>query len=148
MNYPFEFSLRLIALWVFMLFISCSDAKMSNTPVYSFETQEVYDKQDIYLVAFEIMNDNRANYISESLKHQVLAFSQQYTDSLYQSLSDRELHYYFYSTGAKIPPFSKLDNYEMVENLLWVNVKSFDSPLLEWTNKFDSKGSMYEWKLD
>ena len=121
---------------------------MSNTPVYSFETQEVYDKQDIYLVAFEIMNDNRANYIPESLKHQVLSFSQQYTDSLYQSLSDRELHYYFYSTGAKIPPFSKLDTYEMVENLLWVDVKSFDSPLLEWTNKFDSKGSMYEWKLD
>ncbi len=148
MNYPSEFSLLSIALCVFLLFISCSDAKMSSTPVYSFETQEVYDKQDIYLVAFEIMNDNRSKHISESLKYQVLAFGQQYTDSLYQSLSDRELHYYFYSTGAKIPPFSKIDNYEMVENLLWVDVKSFDSPLLEWTNKFDSVGSVYEWKLD
>ena len=67
MNYPSEFSLRLIVLWVFMLFISCSDAKMSNTPVYSFETQEVYDKQNIYLVAFEIMNDN--------IKHAQLIFT-------------------------------------------------------------------------
>ncbi|MBK98524.1 MAG: hypothetical protein CL672_07005 [Balneola sp.] len=121
---------------------------MSKMPIYSFETQEIYDKHDIYLVAFEIMNDNRVNYIPESLKYQVLAFSQQYTDSMYQLLNDRELHYYFYSTGAKIPPFSKIDNYEMVENLLWVDVKSFDSPLLEWTNKFDSVGSVYEWKLD
>jgi len=119
---------------------------MKNKTAHSFESREVFEENNIYLVAFEIVNANRVNLMTEALKEQARTYSQEYTDSL--QLNDRELHYYFYSSGAKIPPFSKVSDYSMVEDLLWVNVKSFDSPLLEWTNSFDSVGAVYEWKLN
>ena len=146
MNYPKSTCTAIIAFCISVLCISCTDVTIKNKPTHSFESREVYEENDIYLVAFEIMNANRVNLLTEALKDQARAYSQEYTDSL--QLNDRELHYYFYSSGAKIPPFSKVSDYTMVEDLLWVNVKSFDSPLLEWTNSFDSVGAVYEWKLD
>ena len=146
MNYLNTTGTGIIALFISALCISCTDVNIKNKPTHSFEARELYEEKDIYLVAFEIMNANRVTYMTEALKVQARAYSQEYTDSL--QLNDRELHYYFYSSGAKIPPFSKVSDYSMVEDLLWVNVKSFDSPLLEWTNTFDSLGAVYEWKLD
>ena len=146
MNYPKSTCTAIIAFCFSALCISCTDVTINNNPTHSFESREVYEENDMYLVAFEIMNANRVNLLTEALKDQARAYSQEYTDSL--QLNDRELHYYFYSSGAKIPPFSKVSDYTMVEDLLWVNVKSFDSPLLEWTNSFDSVGAVYEWKLD
>ena len=146
MNYPNSTDIIIAVLCLSALCLSCTDTNIKNNHTHSFEAREVYNEKDIYLVAFEIMSANRVTYLAEALKEQVRAFSQEYTDSL--QLNDRELHYYFYSLGAKIPPFSKVSEYSMVEDLLWVNVKSFDSPLLEWTNSFDSVGSVYEWKLD
>ena len=146
MNYPKSTCTAIIAFCISVLCISCTDVTIKNKPTHSFESREVYEENDMYLVAFEIMNANRVNLLSEALKDQARAYSQENTDSL--QLNDRELHYYFYSSGAKIPPFSKVSDYTMVEDLLWVNVKSFDSPLLEWTNSFDSVGAVYEWKLD
>jgi len=146
MNYPNSTGTTLIAFCISVLCISCTDVNMKNKPAHSFESREVFEENDIYLVAFEIVNANRVNLLTEALKEQARTYSQEYTDSL--QLNDRKLHYYFYSSGAKIPPFSKVSDYSMVEDLLWVNVKSFDSPLLEWTNSFDSVGAVYEWKLD
>jgi len=148
MNYLYKYVGQLTLLFVITLSLSCSSNKMSKNPVFTFEKKEVFDKQDIYLVAFEIINDNRLILLNESLKEQVRMFSNEYSDSLNHVVGDRELHYYFYSTGAKIPPFSRVNDYTMVDALLWVDVKSFDSPLLEWTNKFDSTGLLYEWKLE
>ena len=146
MNYPNSTATIIVVLCLSVLCISCTDTNTENDQTYSFEAREVYNEKDIYLVAFEIMSPNRVTYLAEALKEQALVFSQDYTDSL--QFNDRELHYYFYSSGAKIPPFSKVSEYSMVEDLLWVNVKSFDSPLLEWTNSFDTVGAVYEWKLD
>jgi len=146
MNYLNSTGKTFIAFCITVLCISCTDVNMKNKPAHSFESREVFDENHIYLVAFEIVDANRVNLLTEALKEQARAYSQEYTDSL--QLNDRELHYYFYSSGAKIPPFSKVSDYTMVEDLLWVNVKSFDSPLLEWTNSFDSVGAVYEWKLD
>ena len=146
MNYPNSTGTAIIAFCISALCLNCTDVTIKNKPTHSFESREVYEVNDIYLVAFEIMNANRVNLLTEALKDQARAYSQEYTDSL--QLNDRELHYYFYSSGAKIPPFSKVSDYAMVEDLLWVNVKSFDSPLLEWTNSFDSVGAVYEWKVD
>ena len=146
MNYPNSTATIIVVLCLSVLCISFTDTNTKNNQTFSFEAREVYEENDIYLAAFEIVNANRVNLLTEVLKEQALVFSQDYTDSL--QFNDRELHYYFYSSGAKIPPFSKVSEYSMVEDLLWVNVKSFDSPLLEWTNSFDTVGAVYEWKLD
>ena len=98
MNYLNTTGTAIIALFISALCISCTDVNIKNKPTHSFEARELYEEKDIYLVAFEIMNANRVTYMTEALKVQARAYSQEYTDSL--QLNNRELHYYFYSSGA------------------------------------------------
>ena len=96
MNYLYKYVGQLTLLFVITLSLSCSSNKMSKNPVFTFEKKEVFDKQDMYLVAFEIINDNRLILLNESLKEQVRMFSNEYSDSLNHVVGDREIHYYFY----------------------------------------------------
>jgi hypothetical protein len=132
--------------------ISCSgEEEFQNNPIevsLSIEEKESYEDDNIYLVAFEIESNRQIFRFDERDKQTLLDLSTLRYERDKTNRDSIEIHYYFYAPGSKIPPFSKIKDYNRVENLLWVDIKSFDSPFMEWTNSLMAEGELYEWKIE
>ena len=132
--------------------MSCSgEDELQNNPnevPLMIEERESYEDEDIYMVAFEIQSKRQIFRFDERDKQSLLDLSTLRYERDKTNRDSIEIHYYFYAPGSKIPPFSKIKDYDRVENLLWVDVKSFDSPFMEWTNSLVAKGELYEWKIE
>jgi hypothetical protein len=132
--------------------MSCTvEEEIQNSPTeepISIEEKESYEDDNIYLVAFEIESNRQIFRFDERDKQSLLDLSTLRYERDKTNRDSIEIHYYFYAPGSKIPPFSKIKDYNRVENLLWVDVKSFDSPFMEWTNSLVAEGELYEWKIE
>lgn len=135
-----------------IFFTACSGevdhSSSANVMPLSIEEKESYEDDSIYMVAYEIQSKSQIFRFEEEDKQSLLDYSAQRFKSDRTSKGDLEIHYYFYEPGSKIPPFSKIKDFNRVENLLWVDLKSFDSPFMEWTNSLVAEGELYEWKID
>jgi len=146
--------IKLMGLIVVPLFflLSCSaEEEFQNNPnkvSLSIEEKESYEDDNIYLVALEIQSNRQIFRFDERDKQTLLDLSKLRYERDKTNRASIEIHYFFYAPGSKIPPFSKIKDYNRVENLLWVDVKSFDSPFMEWTNSLVAEGELYEWKIE
>ncbi|MEL0011665.1 MAG: hypothetical protein VW868_09015 [Bacteroidota bacterium] len=110
--------------------------------------KESFEDANIYLVAFQIEIEEPLFTYGDVERSQIEHYSIERFKRDRNTKETAEIHYYFYEPGSKIPPFSKIRDYNRVEELLWVDVKSFDSPLVEWTNALSDSGALYDWKIE
>ena len=110
--------------------------------------KESFEDAHIYLVAFQIEIEEPLFTYGDVERSQIEHYSIERFQHDRRTKETAEIHYYFYEPGSKIPPFSKIRDYSRVAELLWVDVKSFDSPLVEWTNTLSDSGALYDWKIE
>ena len=110
--------------------------------------KESFEDENIYLVAFQIEIEEPLFTYGDVERLQIEHYSIERFQHDRLTKDTAEIHYYFYEPGSKIPPFSKIRDYKRVEELLWVDVRSFDSPLVEWSNALSDSGALYDWEIE